>query len=257
MQSGVIPRRPEGLSIDEPRRPEGLSVDKPMRLPPVRPTEQEMAEANQLTPFESFIEKAKDSTAYVVNSMAELGQDITGTPDALAMMIKDVGYKNTLGIPLDRKTQTKSDLKASTYSALQDLAKIALSKGRMSIEWDDYGVDSNNINIKALIGEGDTKAADDFYPRNKSGFLRLAKTLMVDPKLDAALTIGGASLKKNGKGEIILTDTYDAEKFLKGSASGGIYGFVRNYLGKEGRLSLEKTTDSKIKWEVNLGKLEE
>jgi hypothetical protein len=242
MQSGIIPRRPER---------------KPMRLPPVRPTEQELAEANQLTPFESFIEKAKDSTAYVVNSMAELGQDITGTPDALAMMIKDVGYKNTLGIPLDRKTQTKSDLKASTYSALQDLAKIALSKGRMSIEWDDYGVDSNNINIKALIGGGDTKAADDFYPRNKLGFLRLAKTLMVDPKLDAALTIGGASLKKNDKGEIILTDTYDAEKFLKGSASGGIYGFVRNYLGKEGRLSLEKTTDSKIKWEVNLGKLEE
>jgi hypothetical protein len=257
MQSGIIPRRPEGLSIDEPRRPEGLSVDEPMRLPPRRPTEQEMAEANRLTPFESFIEKAKDSTASVVNSMLELGQDIAGTPDALTMMIKDVGYKNTLGIPLDRKTQTKSDLKPSTYSALQDLAKIALSKGRMNIEWDDYGVDSNNINIKALIGEGDTKAADDFYPRNKTGFLRLAKTLMVDPKLDAALTIGGASLKKNDKGEIILTDTYDAEKFLKGSASGGIYGFVRNYLGKEGRLSLEKTTDSKIKWEVNLGKLEE
>jgi hypothetical protein len=237
MQSGIIPRRP-------------------VRLPPVRPTEQEMAEANQLTPFESFIEKAKDSTASVVNSMLELGQDIVGTPDALTMLIKDVGYKNTLGIPLNRKTQTKSDLKASTYSALQDLAKIALSKGRMNIEWDDYGVDSNNISIKALIGGGDTKTADDFYPRNKAGFLRLAKTLMVDPKLDAALTIGGASLKKNDKGEIILTDTYDAEKFLKGSASGGIYGFVRNYLGKEGRLSLEKTTDSKIKWEVNLGKLD-
>ena len=48
MQSGVIPRRPEGLSIDEP-----------MRLPPTRPTEQGMAEANQLTPSEQRIADAQ------------------------------------------------------------------------------------------------------------------------------------------------------------------------------------------------------
>ena len=59
MQSGVIPRRPEGLSIDEPRRPEGLSIDEPMRLPPTRPTEQGMAEANQLTPSEQRIADAQ------------------------------------------------------------------------------------------------------------------------------------------------------------------------------------------------------
>ena len=65
MQSGVIPRRPEGLSIDEPMRlppavePEGTSVDEPMRLPPRRPTEQGMAEANQLTPSEQRIADAQ------------------------------------------------------------------------------------------------------------------------------------------------------------------------------------------------------
>ena len=48
MQSGVIPRRPEGLSVDEP-----------MRLPPTRPTEQGMAEANQLTPSEQRIADAQ------------------------------------------------------------------------------------------------------------------------------------------------------------------------------------------------------
>ena len=225
-------------------------------IPRRRPTQQEIEEANKLTTFESFIEEAKNISASVVNKLVELGEDVAGTPDALSMLIKDVGVKNTLGVPLNRRTQTVKDLKSSTVETLRRLARKAIAKKRMNITWDDYGVDSNGIEIKSIIGGGKkNKEAAAFYPRNASGMLRLFSTLMVDPALDAAFTIGQASLKRNEKGEIILTDTYDAEKFMRGSASKGAYGAARDFLGKEGRLSLEKSGDTKIKFEVNLGKL--
>jgi hypothetical protein len=225
-------------------------------IPRRRPTQQEIEEANKLTTFESFIEEAKNISASVVNKLVELGEDVAGTPDALSMLIKDVGVKNTLGVPLNRRTQTVKDLKSSTVETLRRLARKAIARKRMNITWDDYGVDSNGIEIKSIIGGGKkNKEAAAFYPRNASGMLRLFSTLMVDPALDAALTIGQASLKRNEKGEIILTDTYDAEKFMRGSASKGAYGAARDFLGKEGRLSLEKSGDTKIKFEVNLGKL--
>ena len=76
---------------------------------------------------------------------------------------------------------------------------------------------------------------------------------MIDSKVDTALTIGQASLQIAEDGDVILTDQYDAEKFIYGSRSKGAYGAARNYLGKEGRLTTEGGKRGAIKWRINLG----
>jgi hypothetical protein len=183
--------------------------------------------------------------------------------DSSRMLITDIVAKNIFGIPMDRRTLTEKDLRRDNLGALRDLVRTARANGHMnSIEWSDYGTDRAGISIQGLIGGGgDTprgiamrEKADAAYPKNLLGLARLGLMTMMDSKVDLALTIGGASVRVDKQGNTIVTDEYDAEEFIFGSASKGSYGMLRDFFQKYG-WTLEGGTKKKIKWRVNLGKI--
>ena len=185
--------------------------------------------------------------------------DATLPTESSRTLWKDVVLKNILGVKMSTKTMTEADVSSRTLLTLKELARTAYSKGKRHITWDDYGDTMiGDVRIKALIGGGskaDKKAASEAFPRNAWGFAKLGFATIIDSRVDVAFTIGQASLHIDKNGNTILTDTYDAEKYKWGSGSEGIYGFLRDFLGKEGRLTLENQKDNKIKWKINLGKL--
>ena len=172
------------------------------------------------------------------------------------MLISDWLLKGKLEIDVSRKVMTENDIKPSNLIVLRSLARKAMAQDRTSITWDDYGTDIFGAPIAGIIGDKGVEAADKIYPKSWMGFLKLGVATMLDPEVDMAMTIGQGSLQTDKNGNVILTDTYDIERFKKGSASKGIYGSVRNHIGQEGQVSLESDPDStKIKWRINLGKL--
>ena len=176
--------------------------------------------------------------------------------DAVAMLLKDVVGKNILGLPVSM-IQTEENLNQSTIKVLQDLARKARKAGRWNIVHTDYGKDEQGAPISGIIGGQGEEEASKIYPKTLAGFLKLTKGVFTDPKLETIMTFGGASLHEDEEGNTILTDDYNAQKFLYGSASTGTYGPVRDEVqkwvtleGKEG-----EAKEDTIKWRVNLGKI--
>ena len=208
MQSGVIPRRPEGLSIDEPRRPEGLSVEEPMRLPPTRPTEQGMAEANQLAPSEQRIadsrEKVEARRAFNValnkaaseeNVPTFVESTITGLSEALGFgvmgeaFINDIVSKQLPSLNSWRKTTlTEENLSPDELSVMQKLyKKVGLGK----VNYADYGSDTS-IGLKGKN-------------RNKSNLFEIMGYGAEDR---TQKTFGEGTFVKEGK-NVFFVDQYD------------------------------------------------
>jgi hypothetical protein len=176
--------------------------------------------------------------------------------DAVAVLLKDVVGKNMLGLPVER-TMTEENLNSSTKEVLKDLIRNARSQGRSYITWADYGKSQKGIPISGIIGGKNEAEASKAYPRTVLGKLTFIKDIFVDPKLETAMTIGGASFSEDEKGITTLTDIYDAEKFLFKSSSTGAYGAIRDYVQKY--LSTEekggKAKEDTLRWSVNLGKI--
>ena len=177
--------------------------------------------------------------------------------DSLEMLVSDFVLKGMVGVPVGRNVMTESDIKTSSLVTLRALAKTSLGKGKSFIEWEDYGTDMFGAPIGGIIGSKGVKEADKIYPKTANGFFKLFLSTVIDPEVDMAMTIGQASLSRDEDGNVILTDVYDIERFKRGSASKGIYGVVRDYIGQPGRVSLEsEPNDEKIRWRINLGKLD-
>lgn len=196
MQSGIIPRRPEGLSVDEP-----------MRLPPVRPTEQEMAEANQLTPSEQRIADARErvearrvfnvalnKAASEENTPNFVESTITGLSEATGLgvmgeaFINDIVSKQLPSLNSWRKTTlTEESLDPDELSVMQKLyEKVGLGK----VNYADYGAD-------ASIGLGKN--------RNKSNLFEIMGYGAEDR---TQKTFGEGTFVKEGK-DIFFVDQYD------------------------------------------------
>ena len=209
--------------------------------------------------------KAAESKELLVQAAIDLGADAAAitamslTPtDSSGLLFSDWILKNRFGIPVDRRTFTEGDLKPVNMAVLRDLAQIALSKGRNNITWEDYGTTIvGGVPISGIIGgKQHHQEADKIFPKNPWGYALLGLTTMVDPKVDVALTIGQASLSRDREGNLILTDTYDAQRFLHGSRSDGAYGAMRDFV--EGRVTSEADDTEvarPIQFRVNLGKL--
>lgn len=177
--------------------------------------------------------------------------------DSLEMLVSDFVLKGMGGVPVGRNVMTEMDIKPRSLITLRALAKTALGKGKSFIEWEDYGTDMFGAPIGGIIGSKGVKEADKIYPKTANGFFKLFLSTVLDSEVDMAMTIGQASLSRDEDGNVILTDVYDIERFKKGSASKGIYGVVRDYIGQPGRVSLEsEPNDEKIRWRINLGKLD-
>jgi len=151
MQSGVIPRRPEGLSVDEPRRPEGLSVDEPV-LPPVRGSEQGMAEANQLTPSEQRIANAQARLEERNKSNQGLNKE---TLSLVESSVPTVNWLRSLGKAVGNLV-TGSPAEAAEYKEKVDKAIELANKNPLEFIYkagDLLGLDEDNPeHQKAIAG---------------------------------------------------------------------------------------------------------
>jgi hypothetical protein len=197
MQSGIIPRRPEGLSGDEP-----------MRLPPVRPTEQEMAEANQLTPSEQRIADSREKVearrvfnvalnkaASEENTPNFVESTITGLSEAIGLgvmgeaFINDIVSKQLPSLNSWRKTTlTEENLDPDELSVMQKLyEKVGLGK----VNYADYGADAS-IGLKGKN-------------RNKSNLFEIMGYGAEDR---TQKTFGEGTFVKEGK-DIFFVDQYD------------------------------------------------
>ena len=81
-----------------------------------------------------------------------------------------------------------------------------------------------------------------------------------DPVNIMTYTLGGASIRIDEEGNVIVTDQYDAEKFKYGSANEQMYGSARDIL--QNFLTLEDPNikgenPNAIRFEINLGKKED
>lgn len=132
-----------------------------------------------------------------------------------------------------------------------------MAKGNTSIEWSDYGVDINGAPISGIVGGEGVAEADRVYPNGYWGKAKLGMATMIDPKLDLALTLGGASITIDERNHIIVTDSYNGQKFLYGSSSQGAYGSVRDFIGQGDMLTMELPGNvdapRTIKWRIDLG----
>ena len=197
MQSGIIPRRPEGLP-----------GDRPMRLPPVRPTEQELAEANQLTPSEQRIADSREKVEarrvfnVALNKAASeeatptfVESTITGLSEAIGLgvmgeaFINDIVSKQLPFLNSWRKTTlTEENLDPDELSVMQKLyKKVGLGK----VNYADYGADAS-IGLKGKN-------------RNKSNLLEI---MGYGAKDRTQKTFGEGTFVKEGK-DIFFVDQYD------------------------------------------------
>lgn len=226
----------------------------------VRPTQPVASPAKQEVEngkawLDSTVAFLADQAESIMAHTAQNAVSLITPTDSSELLISDWIVKNKMDIPVDRKTMTESDLKVTNLVALRAIAKQALAKGKQYIEWSDYGNDSLGNPVSGIIGGDGVKDADRAYPKTLLGIAKLGLMTMIDPKVDTALTIGQASITIDDNGDVIVTDQYDAERFIYGSRSKGAYGAARNFLGQEGRLTTEGGESKPISWRINLGKL--
>ncbi len=173
------------------------------------------------------------------------------------MLVSDIVFKNMMGVPLENREYTGKDLEPDVRDVLRELAVASLAKGNTSIEWSDYGVDINGAPISGIVGGEGVAEADRVYPNGYWGKAKLGMATMIDPKLDLALTLGGASITIDERNHIIVTDSYNGQKFLYGSSSQGAYGSVRDFIGQGDMLTMELPGNvdapRTIKWRIDLG----
>lgn len=207
-----------------------------------------------------FLSQPENIRDYIKDKSETLGAAVAQTfvsaitpTDSSEMLVSDWILKNQMDIPVDKLLMTEKDLKLRNITALREIVKGALAKGKRSLTWSDYGDDLLGNSISGIIGGSGVSKSDSAYPKTLGGIAKLGVMTMIDSKIDTALTIGQASLQITENGDVILTDQYDAEKFMYGSRSKGAYGAARNYLGKEGRLTTEGGKRGAIKWRINLG----
>ena len=247
----------------------GAEAGEALAMTDLKPTSEMPVTTQQFSETTEWInsvwKKASESKDVLVQAATDLGADTAAitamsiTPtDSSGMLLSDWILKNGLGIPLHRHTYTEGDIKPINVAVLRDLAKIALSKGRNNITWEDYGTTIvGGVPISGIIGgKLHHQEADKIFPKNPWGYALLGLTTMVDPKVDVALTIGQASLSRDREGNLILTDKYDAQRFLYGSRSDGAYGAMRDFV--QGRITSEADDTEvarPIQFRINLGKV--
>jgi hypothetical protein len=208
MQSGIIPRRPEGLSIDEPRRPEGLSVDEPMRLPPVRGPEQ-----NNLPPSNPRLAAAQlrqqrrdqDSIALNSESLAQLDPSTTesivnlGSPIA-GLVLRQLPWANAqaFGQYLSKGKVNIKDvpLNNNDKALIKEKVSEALANGRNKLDYPDWGVTGKGVLVGGLLGT--------------------VQNTVTDPNFRMATFLGQVAIRKDPNGDIILVDKYDFNPGPKG-----------------------------------------
>jgi hypothetical protein len=197
MQSGIIPRRPEGLSVDEP-----------MRLPPVRGPEQ-----NNLPPSNPRLAAAQlrqqrrdqDSIALNSESLAQLDPSTAesivnfGAPVA-GLVLRQLPWANVQAFG-QYLSKGKVDIKdvpfiKSDVDLIKEKVSEALAKGKNRLDYPDWGVTGKGVLVGGLLGT--------------------AQNTVTDPNFRMATFLGQVGIRKAPNGDIILVDKYDFNPGPKG-----------------------------------------
>lgn len=219
---------------------------------------------NLLNRFKKSGKKDEVSSAFftaikdrVTQGIADASRKASYTllPSNFSTLFSDVVLKNMMGLPVQKSYVTEKDFSASEFNTVKNAAITALNKGKMNIDYEDYGTNSSGVKASELVGKDDT----GIYAGVKGG-AKFMKDLFTDPKTIMTYTLGGASIRIDENDNVIVTDQYDAEKFKYGSANPGLYGKARNFL--QDFLTLEDPNikgenPNAIRFEINLGKKED
>ena len=120
------------------------------------------------------------------------------------------------------KGVTELDIPEGSLVALKEAAINALNKGRSNVDYEDYPLASDGTKVRGLVASPESR-------EESGGFMELATSN--DPVVQAALTIGGGTLKEDENGEVYLTDIYDFSKIDKEKVT-DFYSMIRWALGE-------------------------
>jgi len=215
---------------------------------------------NLLNRFKSSGKKDEVSSAFftaikdkVTQGIADASRKASYTllPSNFSTLFSDVVLKNMMGLPVQTSYVTEKDFSVSEFNTVKNAAITALKKGKMNIDYADYGTNSSGVKASQLVGKDNT----GIYAGVKGG-AKFMKDLFTDPKTIMTYTLGGASMRIDENNDVIVTDQYDAEKFKYGSANPGLYGKARNFLQNFLTLedpSIKGENPNAIRFEINLG----
>ena len=219
---------------------------------------------NLLNRYESSGEKDEVSNAFfneikgkVVQGIADASRKTTYKllPSNFANLFSDVVLKNMMGLPVQTSYVTEKDFSASEFATVKNAAVTALNKGKMNIDYEDYGENSRGVKASQLVGSDKSGVYE-----GATGYAKFIKDLFADPTTIMTYTLGGASIRIDENDNVIVTDQYDAEKFKYGSANPGLYGKARDFLQKYLTLedpNIKGENPNAIRFEINLGKKED
>jgi len=129
-----------------------------------------------------------------------------------------------------RSDKTGENLGEDVVNELNLATANALRDGRMSVNYEDYGKTKRGLSLLALVGADKYKDGSKIPPEVRQRFARerhelypftgnkIQKTYAVikflndvrtDPKMRAALTIGGFSIRENEDGSLYLKDKFN------------------------------------------------
>jgi len=197
MKSGVIPTRPEGLSVDQP-----------MRLPPVRGEEQNnLPPSNPTLAAAQLRQQSRDQANISLNSES-LSQLDPGTAESLVrlgspiagLVIRQLPWANAQAFgqyiskgKIDIKDVPLND---NDKTLLREKAGEALASGKNKLDYSSWGVTGKGV----LVG----------------GLVNTASKTVSDENFRMATFLGQATVRKAANGDIIISDKYDFNPGPKG-----------------------------------------
>lgn len=160
--------------------------------------------------------------------------------------------------------KTEKDLGNDVVNELNKAAANAVRDGRNSVNYEDYGTTKRGLSLMALVGaskyaDGSTipqnvriqlrQEREKMYPKNPIGLSRFVYDVATDPKIQAALSIGGFNIKEED-GNYFINDRYNFN--TKNKSEDDWYAWIRKKLSgsKSMPLSEEEGFFTRVKLDV-------
>ena len=146
--------------------------------------------------------------------------------------------------------KTEKDLGEDVVNELNIAAANAMTEGRNSVNYEDYGTTKRGLSLLALVGASkyadgtrvpqDVRAQlsaerEKMYPKNIIGLTKFVYDISTDPKIQAALTIGGFNIREE-ENSFFIEDRYNFN--TKNKSEDDWYAWIRKKLSNSERMPL-------------------
>lgn len=233
----------------------GQIYPKPTQRPeePPVPSKEDVNLANQLK--EKSFGPAQQSKPWSIKDPEAYGR----TRAPIRLMLRSI-------FSLDNASNdvySDNDLSIEAKNILVDAAKNAIKKGKrpseggfIGVSYEDYqGKTADGLTAREMVGldpKGEGKRGDTLGS-GVIGMVKLLSKVQEDPMLEALLSIGGFSIKKEEDGNWFLYDRFNFnKKNLKGNDA---YALTRTAASNIPNSPIGEDTGPR--WRINLGKLDE